>query len=81
VKILCCVTARDAGQELLSPDRCEARRNRDIRSPQHQSASRNISSGLSYITWENGFFYFCGVFKQVTDASSWLLKLYIQSFL
>ena len=57
---MCFVSARDAEsrQESLSPNRFEARRDRDIHSPQHQSASRNISSGLS-ITWgigDNGFY-------------------------
>jgi len=48
---MCFVSARDAEsrQESLSPNRCEARRDRDIHSPQHQSASRNISSGLSRV--------------------------------
>ena len=45
------VSARvaESRQESLSPNRCEARADRDIHSPQHQSASRNISSGLSHV--------------------------------
>jgi len=56
---MCFVSARDArSQESLSPNRCEARGDRDIHSPQHQLASRNISSGLSNTRGigDNGFY-------------------------